>query len=55
MVLLTMKSFFVTAILLMCLMASSAWSQARTKLNVIYPAISGINAPARAKTVHGAS
>jgi NitT/TauT family transport system substrate-binding protein len=45
MVLLTMKSFFVTAILLMCLMASSAWSQARTKLNVIYPAISGINAP----------
>jgi NitT/TauT family transport system substrate-binding protein len=29
----------------MCLTASSAWSQARTKLNVIYPAISGINAP----------
>lgn len=29
----------------MCLTASSAWCQARTKLNVIYPAISGINAP----------
>ena len=45
MVLRTMKSFVVTAILLMCLTASSAWPQARTKLNVIYPAISGINAP----------
>jgi NitT/TauT family transport system substrate-binding protein len=28
-----------------CLTATSAWSQARTKLNVVYPAISGINAP----------
>jgi NitT/TauT family transport system substrate-binding protein len=27
------------------LTATSAWSQARTKLNVVYPAISGINAP----------
>ena len=31
--------------LLVCLAATSAWSQSRTKLNVIYPAISGINAP----------
>ena len=45
MVLLPIKSFIVTAILLMSLMASSAWPQARTKLNVIYPTISGINAP----------
>ena len=41
----TMKSSILTATLLMCLTASSAWCQARTKLNVIYPAISGINAP----------
>jgi NitT/TauT family transport system substrate-binding protein len=41
----TMKFFIITAILLMCFMASPAWPQARTKLNVIYPAISGINAP----------
>ena len=40
-----MKSSILTATLLMCLTASSAWCQARTKLNVIYPAISGINAP----------
>ena len=40
-----MKSFIPTAIVLMCLAASTAWSQGRTKLNVIYPAISGINAP----------
>ena len=45
MILRTIKSSILTATLLMCLMASSAWSQARTKLNVIYPAISGINAP----------
>ena len=35
-------SFFA---LLLCLTAASAWSQTRTKLHVIYPAISGINAP----------
>jgi NitT/TauT family transport system substrate-binding protein len=45
MVLRAMKSSIPTATLLMCLTASSAWCQARTKLNVIYPAISGINAP----------
>jgi len=40
-----MKTSIVTAVLIVCLTAASAWSQTRTKLNVIYPAISGINAP----------
>jgi NitT/TauT family transport system substrate-binding protein len=40
-----MKTAIVTAALMLCLTAASAWSQTRTKLNVIYPAISGINAP----------
>jgi ABC-type nitrate/sulfonate/bicarbonate transport system substrate-binding protein len=40
-----MKSSIVTAALLLCLTVASAWPQTRTKLNVIYPAISGINAP----------
>jgi NitT/TauT family transport system substrate-binding protein len=40
-----MKILIVTVALLLCLPAGSAWSQSRTKLNVIYPAISGINAP----------
>ena len=39
-----MKTAIVTALIL-SLTATSAWSQTRTKLNVIYPAISGINAP----------
>ena len=40
-----MKTAIVTGALMLCLTAASAWSQTRTKLNVIYPAISGINAP----------
>ena len=40
-----MKTSIVTVALILCLVAASAWSQTRTKLNVIYPAISGINAP----------
>src|SRR4026208_260260 len=40
-----MKSSVLIAALLFCLTPSSVWSQVRTKLNVIYPAISGINAP----------
>jgi NitT/TauT family transport system substrate-binding protein len=40
-----MQSPIITAALVLCLIASSAWSQTRTKLHVIYPAISGINAP----------
>lgn len=40
-----MKLSIITLTLLLCLPAGSAWSQNRTKLNVIYPAISGINAP----------
>ena len=40
-----MKTSIITAVLMVCLTAASAWSQTRTKLNVIYPAISGINAP----------
>ena len=40
-----MKTSIITAVLIVCLTAASAWSQTRTKLNVIYPAISGINAP----------
>jgi len=40
-----MKTSIVTAALLLCLTVASAWPQTRTKLNVIYPAISGINAP----------
>ena len=39
-----MKTSIITAVLLVSLTAS-AWSQTRVKLNVIYPAISGINAP----------
>jgi NitT/TauT family transport system substrate-binding protein len=39
------KTLLITVTLVFCLTATSAWSQARTKLNVIYPAISGINAP----------
>jgi NitT/TauT family transport system substrate-binding protein len=34
-----------TAGFALCLLTTSAWPQPRTKLNVIYPAISGINAP----------
>ena len=40
-----MKKSVLIIALLVCLAATSAWSQSRTKLNVIYPAISGINAP----------
>jgi NitT/TauT family transport system substrate-binding protein len=40
-----MKTWMVTGALALCLTAASAWSQSRPKLNVIYPAISGINAP----------
>jgi NitT/TauT family transport system substrate-binding protein len=40
-----MKIFPRTLVLALCLCAAPAWSQTRTKLNVIYPAISGINAP----------
>jgi ABC-type nitrate/sulfonate/bicarbonate transport system substrate-binding protein len=40
-----MKISIITVALLLSLAAGSAWSQSRTKLNVIYPAISGINAP----------
>src|SRR4029077_15094877 len=40
-----MKISIVAAAVISCLIATSAWSQTRTKLNVIYPAISGINAP----------
>ena len=40
-----MKTSMITAVLMVGLTAASAWSQTRTKLNVIYPAISGINAP----------
>ena len=40
-----MKASLFTSALILCLTAGSAWSQPRTKLNVIYPAISGINAP----------
>jgi NitT/TauT family transport system substrate-binding protein len=39
-----MKTSTLTVVLLLCLAHASAWSQPRTKLNVIYPAISGINA-----------
>src|ERR1041384_1242373 len=38
-----MKTSVLTALMLLCL-AHVAWSQPRTKLNVIYPAISGVNA-----------
>jgi NitT/TauT family transport system substrate-binding protein len=41
----TMKPSLITAALILCLIATSAWAQTRTKLHVIYPAISGINAP----------
>jgi len=40
-----MKPSITAAALIACLIATSAWSQTRTKLHVIYPAISGINAP----------
>jgi NitT/TauT family transport system substrate-binding protein len=40
-----MKTWMMTGALALCLTAASAWPQARPKLNVIYPAISGINAP----------
>ena len=39
-----MKTLIIAAALII-LTSPPAWSQARTKLNVIYPAISGINAP----------
>src|SRR4029077_6171768 len=41
----TMKPSITAAVLIGCLIATSAWSQTRMKLHVIYPAISGINAP----------
>ena len=40
-----MKKSVLFLALIICLAATSSWSQSRTKLNVIYPAISGINAP----------
>ena len=40
-----MKTSIVTAALMFYLIAPSAWAQTRAKLHVIYPAISGINAP----------
>src|SRR5690242_21748119 len=40
-----MKKAVLTLALMLCLAVTSSWSQSRTKLNVIYPAISGINAP----------
>lgn len=39
-----MKRLFVAVLLLSTLAAGHAWPQTRTKLNVVYPAISGINA-----------
>jgi ABC-type nitrate/sulfonate/bicarbonate transport system substrate-binding protein len=40
-----MKTSIVTAALILCVTVTSGWSQTRQKLHVIYPAISGINAP----------
>src|SRR6516162_3475648 len=40
-----MKISIVTTALILSITAASAWAQTRTKLHVIYPAISGINAP----------
>ena len=40
-----MKTSIVTAALMFYLIAPSAWAQTRAKLHVVYPAISGINAP----------
>ena len=40
-----MKTSIVTAALIFYFMAPSAWAQTRAKLHVVYPAISGINAP----------
>ncbi len=40
-----MRRTILTAALIVCLAATSSWAQSRTRLNVIYPAISGINAP----------
>src|SRR5215471_5437438 len=39
------KTWLLVATLTLCLTSIPAWAQSRTKLNVIYPAISGINAP----------
>jgi len=40
-----MKTSIVTAALILFLAATAAWAQTRAKLHVVYPAISGINAP----------
>ena len=40
-----MKTRIVTAALILFLAATAAWAQTRAKLHVVYPAISGINAP----------
>ena len=40
-----MRTSIATALLVAFLTAAPAWAQPRTKLTVIYPAISGINAP----------
>ena len=40
-----MKTSVVTTALILFLTTATAWPQTRTELNVIYPAISGINAP----------
>jgi NitT/TauT family transport system substrate-binding protein len=40
-----MKTRIVAAVLILYLTATSAWAQTRAKLHVVYPAISGINAP----------
>lgn len=40
-----MKISIVTAALILCVTVTSGWSQTRPRLHVIYPAISGINAP----------
>ncbi|MGH7854240.1 MAG: hypothetical protein ACREP3_12415 [Candidatus Binatia bacterium] len=34
-----MKTSLLTAALILCLAATSSWSQSRARLNVIYPAI----------------
>ena len=39
-----MKRLFVAVLFLAAFAAEHAWPQPRTKLNVVYPAISGINA-----------
>jgi NitT/TauT family transport system substrate-binding protein len=40
-----MKTSIVTAALIFYLIAPSTWAQTRVKLHVVYPAVSGINAP----------